>query len=92
MKNIIFSARWREELDAISDEGVLTFELTMGRYQVYFPTQSRWLTQVPDWAKDQWEDYKNACVQWCQKEKIPIVFVDDAHVSFETKKDKGASE
>lgn len=36
MLKIKFSPRWREELVATCDEGVLIFEFTMGKNHVYF--------------------------------------------------------
>ncbi|HXT10491.1 MAG TPA: hypothetical protein VN873_02935 [Candidatus Angelobacter sp.] len=51
MEQIEFKPRWREELQAISPEGKLIFELTMGRLHVYFPDQDRWLALAPDWAR-----------------------------------------
>ena len=86
MNKITFKPRWREELEAISHEGILVFELTMAGKHVYFPSQSRWITQVPDWAKDQWQVYMTACELWCKENRIPISIVDDAHVSAEKNK------
>lgn len=80
MNNIEFNPRWREELEAISPEGKLIFELTMGRRHVYFPDQARWLALAPEWAKDRWQLYVEACQDWCRKERIPISFVGDAHL------------
>ena len=54
---IHFNPRWREELVAASEEGVLVLELTMGKYHVYFPSESKWMESVPDWAKEKWEIY-----------------------------------
>lgn len=87
-KTIIFKRRWREELEAITDEGKLIFEFTIGRFHVYFPTQERWIAQVPLWARDRWEEYKNACEAWCQRERTPISFVNDAHVYYEKNEEK----
>jgi len=57
MHNIEFRQRWREELEAISPEGKLIFELTIAGRHVYFPDQDRWLACVPEWAKDKWQLY-----------------------------------
>jgi hypothetical protein len=80
MYNISFNPRWREELVATSNEGTLVFELTMGKYHVYFPDKSKWVASVPDWAKEKWEIYSEACNEWCTNNKIPITITDDAHV------------
>ena len=79
MSNIEFRARWREELEAISAEGKLVFEFTVGQKHVYFPDQARWLALAPEWAKDRWAVYLEACRTWCGKERIPISIVGDAH-------------
>ncbi|HEX5051979.1 MAG TPA: hypothetical protein VFZ65_09420 [Planctomycetota bacterium] len=83
MSEITFRGRWREELVAESAEGKLVFELTMGKACVYFPSQARWLAVVPPWARERWQVYVDACRAWCGKGRIPLVVVDDAHVSEE---------
>jgi len=80
MSKIHFNPRWREELVATSKEGTLIFELTMGKYHVYFPGQTIWLTSVPEWAKPKWQTYLEACQDWCAQNKIPITIVDNALV------------
>ena len=70
MTTITFKPRWREELEAITAEGTLIFELTMGEYHVYFPDKKGWLKSVPEWAKDKWEIYSSACSDWCRQNKI----------------------
>ena len=77
--DIEFRPRWREELEAISPEGKLIFEIMMGRLHVYFPNQARWLECAPNWAKDKWQIYIDACQDWCRQKKIPISMTDDAH-------------
>jgi hypothetical protein len=85
IQEIKFSPRWREELVATSSEGVLIFELTMGKYHVYFPDENRWKNQVPEWAKMKWDIFLSACKTWCEQNKIPISVVPDALV-YEEKK------
>jgi hypothetical protein len=80
MNEIIFKQRWREELEAISNEGKLVFELTIGQFHVYFPDEARWLATVPAWAKEKWPVYLAACTNWCKQNKIPISIVEDANV------------
>jgi hypothetical protein len=80
MHTITFRTRWREELEAISDEGKLIFEFTVGRFQVYFPDHQRWLAIAPEWAKGKWEFYKTACENWCRENKFPMSLTNDAHV------------
>jgi hypothetical protein len=79
MGPIEFRPRWREELEAISQAGKLVFELTMGRYHVYFPDQARWSALAPPWALDHWQTYHNACQAWCRQNRIPMTLTPDAH-------------
>ncbi|MBX2940673.1 MAG: hypothetical protein KF880_11440 [Ferruginibacter sp.] len=78
--SIQFQPRWKEELLATSKDGVLVFELTMGKLQVYFPDRDMWLARVPAWAKDQWEVYHNACERWCAQQGIPFTVVSNGFV------------
>lgn len=80
MRIITFTPRWKEELVATSSQGTLIFELTMGRYHVYFPTRERWMSSVPEWAKDAWQDYLDQCTSWCDNNKIPLTLTDNAYV------------
>ena len=80
MEQIIFNPRWKEELEAISDEGILIFELTMGKMHVYFPDENCWGNSVPGWATEKWELYLKACSNWCMQQNIPISIISDAHV------------
>ena len=80
MAEIRFTPRWREELVATSEKGTLIFELTMGKYHVYFPDKTRWLAAAPEWAKTKWEKYFEACSQWCTQNKIPMTVVGDTHI------------
>ena len=78
--NIKFNPRWREELVATSNDGILIFELTMGKLHVYFPDQNCWNRQVPVWAQGKWAEYKWACESWCMQNGIPISIVNNALV------------
>ena len=80
MSIIKFNPRWKEELVATSEEGSLVFELTMGKYRVYFPSENAWSTSVPNWAKDKWETYLKECEKWCVENNIPITIVDNGVV------------
>ncbi len=80
MTIIRFSPRWKEELVAASDEGTLIFELTMGKYHVYFPDQQKWLASVPAWAKDKWELYHDQCRRWCEQNRIPFTVAENTFV------------
>ena len=80
MGEIIFNQRWKEELEAIGDEGKLVFELTIGKLHVYSPSEARWLATLPAWAKDKWQLYLKACTNWCKQNRILISIVGDAHV------------
>jgi len=83
MSEIKFNIRWREELEAVTSDKKLIFEITMGQLHVYFPTESRWAVAAPAWAKDEWKMYADSCTVWCAQNRIPISFVDDAYVSEE---------
>lgn len=79
MDTIEFKQRWREELEAISAEGKLIFECTIGQKHVYFPDEGRWLALAPDWARDKWRIYLESCQRWCRQNRIPITTVADAN-------------
>ena len=80
MPDIKFNPRWKEELVATSDEGILIFEITMGVLHVYFPDQKKWEAAAPDWAKNKWRIYMDSCTNWCKNNGIPISIVDNAYV------------
>lgn len=61
MSEIRFNPRWRKELVAVSDEGVLILEIAMGTLYVYFPDEAQWLTSAPAWAKGKWQAYLDTC-------------------------------
>lgn len=84
--NIIFKQRWKEEILAVGDEGILVLECTAGTFHVYFPDEQRWIVIAPAWAKDKWELYAEACSNWCKENNIPISFVPDAYVYEEKNK------
>ena len=80
MNQIIFNPRWKEELEAISDDGILIFELTMGKLHVYFPGQERWKECVPDWARGKWEIYLQPAAFGANKITFRSSVVDNAYV------------
>ena len=75
---ITFNPRWREELVATSAEGTLIFEITMGTLHVYFPDEVCWRAAAPEWAREQWARYREACEHWCGNNRIPFSLVDNA--------------
>ena len=77
MGQIKFNPRWREELVAASDQGVLILEIAMGTLHVYFPDEAVWSVSAPDWAKGNRQDYLDACTNWCQENRIPISVVNN---------------
>jgi len=77
-----FHIRWREELVCTMDGQQFVVEITMGELHVYFPTQKTWESSAPDWAKPQWERVRNDLIAWCEREKIPVDFEDNAWVTF----------
>jgi len=79
MDGIEFRPRWKEELEAISPEGKLVFEFTVGEMHVYFPDEARWQAIAPAWARGKWAVYEQACRTWCGQNRIPISLVSDAH-------------
>ena len=88
-EDIEFRARWREELEAITSEGKLVFELGMGSgKQVYFPNEQRWRAKAPAWAKEQWKRYSDACQAWCKQNSIRFSLEHDAHIEEERVKPK----
>ena len=85
--DIEFRARWREELEAITPEGKLVFELGIGGgKQVYFPNEQRWRAKAPAWALDQWPRYSEACRAWCKQNSIRFSLEHDAHFEEERAK------
>ena len=80
MSKIKFAPRWREELVATSDDGVLILEIAMGELHVYFPDETKWLSAAPEWAKHQWQLYLDSCTEWCKENKIPITTVSNTFV------------
>jgi hypothetical protein len=82
--DIEFRARWREELEAITPEGKLIFELGMGTgKQVYFPNEQRWRAKAPAWAREQWQRYADACRAWCKQNNIRFSLEHDARIEEE---------
>jgi len=79
--DIEFRARWREELEAITAEGKLVFELA-GK-QVYFPNEQRWRAKAPAWAREQWQRYADACRAWTKQNNIRFSLEHDAHIEEE---------
>jgi hypothetical protein len=77
MGQIKFNPRWREELVAASDEGVLILEIAMGTLHVYFPDEAKWLASAPGWAREKWQIYLDACAIWCKENRIPISIVNN---------------
>ncbi|HNR49623.1 MAG TPA: hypothetical protein PKN14_10290 [Bacteroidia bacterium] len=80
MNPIYFTVRWREKLVASCHQGALVFELTMGKYHVYFPDEQCWKNNVPAWATNQWKHFYSECSKWCAANKIPITLTPDALV------------
>jgi hypothetical protein len=82
---IEFRPRWREELEAISADGKLVFELGAGDgMQVYFPDEARWQALAPAWAQSRWAQYVAACKEWCAREHIRFSLEGDAHFHAES--------
>ena len=78
--DIEFRPRWREELEAISSQGKLVFELGLGLgKKVYFPTEARWRAQAPAWAREQWPRYSQSCRLWCLNNHVAFSLVEDAN-------------
>lgn len=70
---ITLRGRWREELEAVSAEGTLVFEFTMGKEHVYFSDEKAW-------ARDERALYLGACEAWRKEDRRPISIVPDAHM------------
>lgn len=84
MSEIEFRQRWREELEAVAYGRTLVFELTIGRWHLYFPSEERWAQIAPEWAKPRWAEYHEAAAAWCKARRFPMTVVDDAHMSEES--------
>jgi hypothetical protein len=78
-----FEPRWKEELVCTMDGRKFVVELTMGVLTAYFPTQSKWESSAPEWARHQWERVRADLSAWCQQQKMPLVIEDHAWVSFD---------
>ena len=65
------------------DGRCFVIELTMGVITVYFPTQSKWESSAPEWARQHWDRIRADLSAWCQQQKMPLVIEDDAWVQFE---------
>ncbi len=64
------------------DEHEFILEYSMGVETAYFPTQSKWESDAPDWAKDSWYLIRDELTQWCKEKRIPLRIQDDAYVIF----------
>ncbi|MEJ7138602.1 hypothetical protein [Amphibiibacter pelophylacis] len=77
-----FQPKWKEELVCTMDGMSFIIEQSTGVITVYFPTQTRWESLAPEWARQQWERVRADLSTWCQQQKIPFVIEDHARVSF----------
>lgn len=81
--NIQFEPKWKELLECTMDGHKFTVEITMGTLAVYFPTQSKWESQAPEWAKNCWYRVKDDLSDWCKQQRIPMNIQEDAWVDFD---------
>ena len=77
-----FEPRWKEELLCSIDGHTFIVEMTMGVLTVYMPTKSKWEQIAPEWAKSHWQRIITDLSAWCDAEKIPLKYDDNAWASF----------
>ena len=81
-RTIYYHAAWRETLIGSFEEHHFHAELTMGKLQVYFPSEQKWNKISPEWAAGLWEYAVNGARVWCEKEKIPFSIDDNGWFYF----------
>lgn len=72
-----FEPRWKEELVCTGPGGVFVLELPMGVLSAYLPTEEKWQTRGPSWARDLWPTLKAELEGWCQRNGAKF-FVDES--------------
>ena len=75
-----FEMKWKEDLYCKAKEGTLIFEITMGVYHVYFPTESKWNKDAPEWARHQYANVLTELRAWCEEKNIPLSLVDNGSI------------
>ncbi|MBN2719383.1 MAG: hypothetical protein JXX14_26265 [Deltaproteobacteria bacterium] len=80
---ITYQPRWKEEFVGTRGENRFVVQMTMGNPHVFFPKESTWNTNPPDWASGLWNDAKTAAQQWCEENNVPFTIDDQAYVEFE---------
>lgn len=82
---ITYQPKWKEELIGSIGENEFTIEMTMGQLYVFFPTESKWESNSPSWAKGKWNASKEAAQAWCREKKIEFTIDEQAWVDFSKK-------
>ena len=82
-----FTPRWKEELVCECAEGKLVIDMTMGVVRVYFPSEERWNTAAPPWARPRYVEILAALREWCG-DKTPLVVDDSGWVQEEKTEDR----
>ena len=79
---IRFEPRWKEELVCTMDGHEFILEFTMGISTAYLPTESKWESEAPVWAKGTWVSVSEQLAAWCRMQKIPLEITENAWVNF----------
>ena len=75
-----FTPRWKEELVCSCSAGSFVLEMPMGRISVLLPTEQKWTTVAPDWAKGHWSALRSQLAEWCARYKYPLYIDETAQV------------
>jgi len=67
-----FKPKWKEELVCICGKHEFTVELRMGKMHIYFPTEPKWESMAPSWAKGMWESARDQTKTWAVSQNIPF--------------------
>jgi len=67
-----FHPRWKEELVCSCSLGAFVLEMPMGVTSVYMPTEERWPTVAPEWARPHWKTLHSQLEAWCSAQRIPL--------------------
>ena len=78
-----FKPRWKEELVCETPHADFVIEITMGELHVYFPTQERWLSLVPECLHSEYNQIIQELENWCRKQNIPFTCDFQAWVNIE---------
>lgn len=81
----IYNPKWKEELVGNYGDYYFSVELTMGILHVYFPEESTWANNAPDWAVGKWSEARDVAKEWADSQNIPFTIDKAAWVDFHNK-------